>query len=91
MDPLRPARGARLIVNARSRRGCGVVLVVVVGDIEREPSQLVNLVGQLYAESYLERGHVMVHASAVRGDRSIAFAARSRAGKSTMALALLPP
>lgn len=61
----------------------------IVGDLRKNFSQAVNIVGLAYAEHYIGQGYAMVHASAVSGSRGIAFVGTSGRGKSTMALALI--
>lgn len=83
--------GGRIVYKLRTGVGYYVMpgQVVIAGDLERETSQVVNLIGNLVAQSFLERGFVMVHASAVAAHHGVAFAGASGAGKSTMALAML--
>lgn len=90
-EAYRERPGGRVVYKLRTGVGFFVMPgeVVMVGDLEREVSQVINLVGNLYAQSFLDRGYVMVHASAVVADRGVAFAGTSGAGKSTMALALI--
>jgi HprK-related kinase B len=63
--------------------------VTVVGDVLHNLNQVINLIANLYAQEYLDRGYVMVHASAASANRGVAFVAGSGGGKSTLALALL--
>lgn len=90
-EAYRERSGGRIVYKLRTGVGFFVMPaeVVVAGNLEREVSQVVNLIGNLYAQSFLERGYVMVHASAVADERGIAFAGDSGSGKSTMGLALV--
>jgi len=84
--------GGRLVI----KRATGVLIglwtggAFAVGDILRHLNQGINLVNNCYAKVVLDRGHVLMHASAVtRKDRTAALAGPPGAGKSTSALHLV--
>jgi HprK-related kinase B len=62
----------------------------IEGDLSRNFSQLVNLVGTAYSLTVLDRGGAMLHASAVARDGlSLALIGTSGSGKSSTAVRLL--
>lgn len=62
----------------------------IEGDLSRNFSQFVNLVGTAYGLTVLDRGGAMLHASAVTRDGcSLAFIGNSGSGKSSTAVRLL--
>jgi HprK-related kinase B len=84
--------GGRLIL----KRQTGVVMGLwpgraeAAGDLAEHLNQAINLVNACYAKIVMERGHRLLHASAVlRGDRAIVLAGVPGAGKSTAALHLV--
>ncbi len=86
------AADARVVLKRRT----GVVIYVaepdhyVVGDLETNFNQAVNMVMMVLAKALVRRGYIVLHASAILGDAGgIAFASSSGAGKSTLALMLL--
>jgi HprK-related kinase B len=86
------APDARVVLKRRT----GVVIYVaeprhyVVGDLEANFNQAVNAITMVFAKAMLQRGYVMLHASAILGEGGgIAFASPSGSGKSTLALMLV--
>lgn len=74
----------------------GVVITVegrrwsIRGDLHRNFSQLLNLVGTAYGLSLMDLGGAMLHASAVvRSGRALAVIGQSGSGKSSVAVRLL--
>jgi HprK-related kinase B len=64
----------------------------IVGDIDKNLNQVVNLVGTLFGRSLVETGYAMVHASAVvrsGTDEASIFLGNSGSGKSSLALQLI--
>ncbi|HXX39902.1 MAG TPA: HprK-related kinase B [bacterium] len=86
------APDARIVLKRRT----GVVIYVaepfhyIVGDLEANFNQAVNMIMMVFAKTLLRRGYIMLHASAILGETGgIAFASPSGSGKSTLALMLL--
>ena len=84
--------GGRLVL----KRATGVLIglwpggAFAVGDILTHLNQGINLVNNCYAKVVLQRGHVLLHASAVtRNERTAVLAGPPGAGKSTSALHLV--
>ncbi len=84
--------GGRAILKRRT----GVVHYIhnnsfyAVGDMAKNPRQLINLVPAAFAHQLRLRGYVAIHASGISIDGSgIAFAGHSGSGKSTVALRLV--
>jgi HprK-related kinase B len=84
--------GGRLIL----KRATGVVMglwskgAFAMGDLRTNLNQGINLVNACYAKRVVDRGHVLLHASAVsRGGRTVVLAGPPGAGKSTSALHLV--
>lgn len=78
------------------KRATGVVMglwsrgAFAVGDLRTHLNQGINLVNACYAKRVVDRGHVLLHASAVsRGGRTAVLAGPPGAGKSTSALHLV--
>lgn len=92
-EAFREVVGGRVVLKVRTGLAFFIesARVTVVGDVAANRGQLVNLVCALFAQAYTERGHLLVHASAVRSPsgRGVAFLAPSGSGKTTMALAML--
>jgi HprK-related kinase B len=63
----------------------------VRGPVERNFSQVVNMIGNIYGLSLIDRGGAMVHASAVSDahGRAVAIMAQSGMGKSSVAVRLM--
>jgi HprK-related kinase B len=62
----------------------------VRGDLNRNLSQLVNVIGAAYGLSLLDEGACMIHASAVVGEgRAVAIVGQSGSGKSSVAVRLM--
>jgi HprK-related kinase B len=64
----------------------------IVGALEENANQVVNLIGTLFGLSLLERGYVMVHASSVveaASGQALVFLGNSGSGKSSLALQLI--
>jgi|CXWL01.1.fsa_nt_gi HprK-related kinase B len=88
------AKGTRFIL--KNRTGMLIKLgddgAAIVGDIEKNLNQVVNLVGTLFGRSLVERGYSMLHASAVvrtGTDEATIFLGNSGSGKSSLALQLI--
>jgi HprK-related kinase B len=91
-EAVREAGGIRLIWKRRT----GVVMglargeAYAIGDLRTHVNQAINLVNNCYAKAMLERGHSLLHASAVSWNgRAAALAGPAGAGKSTSALHLV--
>jgi HprK-related kinase B len=88
------AGGVRQIL--KNRTGVLITLsddrVSISGDLEAHANQVINLVGTLFGLSLLDRGYVMVHASAVvdaGSGQALVFLGNSGSGKSSLALQLI--
>lgn len=91
-EAVRESGGVRLIL----KRETGVLMglapgeAFAVGDLRRNLNQAINLINNCYAKAVLDRGHVLLHASAVSwSGRAAALAGPPGAGKSTAALHLV--
>lgn len=88
------ASSARYIL--KNRTGLVITLrvdeITVTGALDEHANQVVNLISTLFGLSLIERGCVMVHASAVvdpRSGRALVFLGNSGSGKSSLALQLV--
>jgi HprK-related kinase B len=88
------ARGTRYIL--KNRTGMLIELgegrAAIIGDIEQNLNQVVNLVGTVFGLSLANKGYAMVHASAVvraGTDEATIFLGNSGSGKSSLALQLI--
>ncbi len=63
----------------------------ITGPLEENANQVVNLIGTLFGLSLLDKGYVMVHASAIvdANGEAIVFLGNSGSGKSSLALQLI--
>lgn len=64
----------------------------IIGDVDKNLNQVVNLVGMLFGRSLVRRGYAMLHASAVvetGSDMVTVFLGNSGSGKSSLALQLI--
>jgi HprK-related kinase B len=91
-EAVRDVRGGRLVLKVAT----GVLMglrsrdAFAVGDLVHHLNQGINLINNRYAKAVLERGHLLLHASAVARDgRAVALAGPPGAGKSTSALHLV--
>jgi HprK-related kinase B len=91
-EAVRDVQGGRLVLKLAT----GVLMglrphdAFAVGDLIRHLNQGINLINNRYAKLVLERGHLLLHASAVaRNGRGVALAGSPGAGKSTAALHLV--
>jgi HprK-related kinase B len=86
--------GVRFIL--KNRTGMLIKLreaeAAIIGDLDRNLNQTVNLIGTLFGLSLIDRGYAMFHASAVvrhDGDDAMIFLGNSGSGKSSLALQLM--
>jgi HprK-related kinase B len=82
----------RLILKRRTGVLMGLApgRAVAVGDLRANLNQAINLVNACYAKAVVERGYLLLHASAVaKGQDVVALAGVPGAGKSTAALHLV--
>jgi HprK-related kinase B len=91
-EAVREVTGGRLIL----KRSTGALMglwpggAFALGDFRANLNQGINLVNNCYAKSVLDRGHLLLHASAVsRAGRTAVLAGPPGAGKSTAALHLV--
>lgn len=91
-EAVRESGGVRLIWKRRTGVLMGLAPgeAFAVGDLHANLNQAINLVNNCYAKAVLDRGHTMLHASAVSwNDGAVALAGPPGAGKSTSALHLV--
>jgi HprK-related kinase B len=88
------ASGTRFIL--KNRTGMLIKLrerdAAIIGDIDKNLNQVVNLAGTLFGRSLVEHGYAMLHASGVvrhDSDEVTIFLGNSGSGKSSLALQLI--